>query len=110
MPNHIHLLIRITERINPFPTKRYDIPNVIGKYKAAVTRRVGNAFMHSVKLRQTSFHDHIIRDEADYRRIWTYIDTNPANGSRIASIWRNNRINNKPASRQGGWLVVALFT
>ncbi|MBQ8683025.1 MAG: transposase [Clostridia bacterium] len=77
MPNHIHLLIRITERINPFPTKQYDIPNVVGKYKAAVTRHVGNAFMHSVKLWQTSYHDHIIRNEADYRRIWEYIDTNP---------------------------------
>ena len=37
----------ITERINPFPTKKYDLSNVIGKYKAAVTRSVGNAFMHS---------------------------------------------------------------
>ena len=26
---------------------------------------------------QTSYHDHIIRNEADYRRIWEYIDTNP---------------------------------
>ena len=77
MPNHIHLLIRIAERINPFPTKRYDIPNVVGKYKAAVTRCVGNAFMHSVELWQKSYHDHIVRNEADYRRIWEYNDTNP---------------------------------
>lgn len=27
---------------------------------------------------QKSFHDHIIRGEADYLRIWHYIDTNPA--------------------------------
>ena len=27
---------------------------------------------------QTSYHDHIIRSEADYRRIWEYIDTNPS--------------------------------
>ena len=51
MPNHIHMIITIseTERINPFPTKKYDIPNVIGKFKAGVTRCVGNAFMHSAK-------------------------------------------------------------
>ncbi|MBR5473264.1 MAG: transposase [Clostridia bacterium] len=77
MPNHIHLIVRITERINPFPTIKYDISNVIGKYKAAVTRNVGNAFMHSKKLWQRSFHDHIIRDKMDYLKIWNYIDTNP---------------------------------
>ena len=77
MPNHIHLIVKITERINPFPTIKYDISNVIGKYKAAVTRNVGNAFMHSEKIWQTSFHDHIIRGEKDYLKIWNYIDTNP---------------------------------
>ena len=79
MPNHIHLIIEITEQINPFPTIKYDISNIIGKYKAAVTRKVGNAFMHSdkTKIWQTSFHDHIIRDESDYQKIWNYIDTNP---------------------------------
>ncbi len=78
MPNHIHIVIQITERINPFPTKKYDLSNVVGKYKAAVSRSVGNAFMHSAKIWQTSFHDHIIRNEADYQRIWNYIHTNPA--------------------------------
>ena len=27
---------------------------------------------------QKGYHNHIIRNEADYRRIWEYIDTNPA--------------------------------
>ena len=81
MPNHIHLIVCITERINPFPTMiKYDIPNVIGKYKAAVTRNVGKAFMPSERNRiwQTSFNDHIIRGEEDYLEIWRYIDENPA--------------------------------
>lgn len=78
MPNHIHMLIRIEERINPFPTAAYDIPNVVGKYKAAVTRTVGNAFMHSGKLWQTSFYDHIVRNEKDYQDIWQYIAGNPS--------------------------------
>ncbi len=80
MPNHIHMIVVITERINPFPTSRkYDIPNIIGKFKAAVTRNVGKAFMPSARLDlwQTSFYDHIIRDERDYRKIWEYIDENP---------------------------------
>ena len=40
--------------------------------KEAVTKSVG------FPIWQKSYHDHIIRNEADYRRIWEYIDTNPA--------------------------------
>ena len=80
MPNHIHMMIVIsqTEGINPFPTKKCDISNIIGKFKAGVSRTVGNAFMHSAdkKLWQSSFHDHIIRGKEDYQKIWQYIDTN----------------------------------
>ena len=77
MPNHIHIIVRITERINPFPTKKYDIPNIIGKFKASVTRNVGKAFMPSEKLWQASFYDHIIRTQQDYKEIWEYIENNP---------------------------------
>ena len=86
LPNHIHLIIVIQEAegINcgtdkSVPYKKYDIPNVVGKFKAGVTRNVGNAFMHSAKQQiwQRSFHDHIIRDEKDYQKIWKYIDENP---------------------------------
>ncbi len=79
MPNHIHMIVAISQagRMNPSPTTS-DIPNVIGKWKAGVTRSVGNAFMHSVRapIWQRSFHDHIIRGEDDYRKIWEYIDQN----------------------------------
>ena len=33
---------------------------------------------------QRGHHDHIVRGEADYLRIWSYIDTNPAK-------WREDR-------------------
>ncbi len=86
MPNHIHLILRIKERINPFPTeKQFDISNIIGKYKAAVTRRmnVGTALMPSaaIPLWQSSFYDHIIRGEQDYKEIAEYIENNPARWS-----------------------------
>ncbi|MBO7288727.1 MAG: transposase [Clostridia bacterium] len=81
MPNHVHMIICIlgAEGINPFPTKKNDISNVIGKFKAGVTRIAGNAFMHSEKTRiwQSSYHDHKIRDKEDYNKISEYIDTNP---------------------------------
>ena len=78
MPNHVHMLIHISERINPFPTAAYDISNIVGKYKAAVTRSVRNAFMHSGKLWQSSFYDHIVRTDEDYQNIWQYICGNPS--------------------------------
>ena len=79
MPNHIHILLRIeepAERIYPFPTT--DLSKVIGTFKAAVTRKVGNAYMHSGKLWQSSYYDHIIRNDEDYRNIWQYIYGNPS--------------------------------
>ena len=78
MPNHIHILIRITEQMNPFPTIRCDIPNVIGKYKAAVTRKVERSLIYSGKLWQSSFYDHVIRNQEDYLSIWQYIAGNPS--------------------------------
>jgi REP element-mobilizing transposase RayT len=91
MPNHIHLLIIIeneisvdlimkekyAERINPFPT--VDIPNIVGKLKAGITRDVGNRLIRSdnVGMWQKSYHDHIIRDEKSYQKIYEYIETNP---------------------------------
>ena len=39
--------------------------------KRAAAKRAG------IPLWQKSFHDHVIRGEADYRRIWNYIDNNP---------------------------------
>ena len=41
------------------------------QFKGIVTKRAG------FPLWQKSFHDHVIRNEADYLRVWDYIDTNP---------------------------------
>ena len=40
--------------------------------KGAVTKRLGRSIW------QKSFHDHIVRDRADYQEIWQYIANNPA--------------------------------
>ena len=42
------------------------------QFKGVVTKRAG------LSLWQKSFHDHVIRSEADYLRVWNYIDVNPA--------------------------------
>jgi len=105
MPNHVHMIIsiRLTERINPFPTV-VDVPNIVGKYKAGVTRIVGNAFMRSEFERkpiwQKSYHDHIIRNQDEYNRIAKYIESNPANWN-IDCLNNVEAISNHPNRDEG---------
>lgn len=77
MPNHIHILLRITEHGgtgNPSPT----LGNIVGWYKYQATRQINEiAGTPGRRIFQRSFHDHVIRDERDYQRIWNYIDGNP---------------------------------
>ncbi len=71
MPNHIHAIIAIkhgTAGASPCPT----LSDIVCAFKSITTRKSGTG-----KLFQDSFHDHIIRGEADYQEIWNYIDTNP---------------------------------
>ena len=75
MPNHIHVILVLTKnhgRTMCAPTERSSVPKIIHGMKEAVTKSVGFSIW------QKSYHDHIIRDDADYQRIWEYIDTNPA--------------------------------
>lgn len=76
MPNHIHLLIGINNENgtdDPSPT----IGKIIGWFKYSSTKSINNSKNCIDKVFQRSFHDHIIRNETDYREIWEYIDTNP---------------------------------
>ncbi len=75
MPNHIHILLRLDSAggASPSPT----VSEVIGAYKSLTTRAC-KQYSPVEKLFQRSFYDHIIRDEADYRVRWQYIDENPA--------------------------------
>ena len=70
MPNHIHGIVVL-------PGNTANLSTIIGQYKAAVTKSARDFYMDG-SLWQTSFHDHVIRNQADYERIWTYIDGNPS--------------------------------
>ena len=73
MPNHIHLLLLIdTYTDSGRPMVAPTISVVIQQMKGYVSKQVG--FSPWQKL----FHDHMIRNEKDYEKIWEYIDTNPA--------------------------------
>ena len=75
MPNHVHCICRIGERratARVAPT----LGRIVGAYKSIVANGCQKAGW-SGALWQRSYHEHVIRDEADLRAIWEYIDANP---------------------------------
>ncbi len=82
MPNHIHLLISIPgieirdARERPLQEKQHSIvANIVGYIKMNASKRI-HYINKDVKVWQRLSHDHIIRGEKDYLKIWDYIDTN----------------------------------
>jgi len=71
MPNHIHMILFVTsnERTQFAPT----ISRVIKQWKGSITKQIG------FSLWQKSFHDHIIRNDDEYRHVAEYIKNNPNN-------------------------------
>ena len=81
MPNHVHLLLMIdrdprAHRDAPLQSGRSLISQTIGYFKMNASKKA-HAIEPGLKLWQRSFHDHIVRNNEDFRRIWEYIDTNP---------------------------------
>ena len=72
MPNHVHLLISISSGPMRASAPTASIPGVMRAFKGLVTKELDENIF------QRSYHDHVIRDEADYLLHWNYIDTNPA--------------------------------
>ena len=71
MPNHIHAIIILTGQAA-------NLSVVLGQYKAFVSNQIHRTDPQET-VWQASFHDHVIRDQQSYEKIWLYIDTNPAN-------------------------------
>ena len=75
MPNHVHMIVVLNTVGHGSPPLHL----VVGRIKSYTAKRWSD--MCNTKFQtfwQRSYHDHIIRDEDDYRRIWQYIDQNPA--------------------------------
>ena len=70
MPNHIHVILVLSEN------SPKNIPTVIGQFKMSVTKRI-REMKPGMEVWQRSFHDHIIRNQSGYEKIWTYIENNP---------------------------------
>jgi putative transposase len=97
MPNHFHGILVLVEAIRrgtarrariPTPTadnKRAfggpvagSVPTIVGAFKSAVTRRAHMVPDTSNRIIwQRNYHEHVIRDERDLKRIREYIRDNP---------------------------------
>ena len=71
MPNHVHAILVISGE-----KESQSIVSVIGQYKAAVTKKI-RAVNPEINVWQRSFHDHVIRNQVGYKKIWQYIENNP---------------------------------
>ncbi len=72
MPNHIHLILLVDSGYKSADKANARIPHFVSTFKRFCYRSAGSQFF------QRSYHDHVIRNEGDYLRIWQYIDNNPA--------------------------------
>ena len=76
MPNHIHMIILITEKRESGGPPGTSVPTnatvsqFISTFKRFCNREYGR------NIWQARSNDHIIRGKDDYRKIWEYIDTN----------------------------------
>jgi len=69
MPNHVHAVFNVQD-------SNSDLAVVIGQYKMSVTKKIRERIPDFV-VWQRSFHDHVIRSQARYEKIWMYIENNP---------------------------------
>ena len=72
MPNHIHLLLQICTDESGRAMLAPTISRVVQQLKGTITKQIGFVIF------QKLFHDHVIRGESDYLKIWEYINNNPA--------------------------------
>ena len=75
MPNHVHLLLIVDDMPDGPPRAtaptQASIPSFISAWKRLSQKEIGK------KIFQRSYHDHIVRNEKDYLRIWQYMENNP---------------------------------
>ena len=71
MPNHVHMIIEMEDHAN-----NPNVSMLVGLYKTGVTKQIRQE-CPNIQVWQRSFHDHIIRNQHGYEKIWTYIRDNP---------------------------------
>ena len=85
MPNHIHLLLRISEEraLREAPLreggreKRSLLPKAIGYLKMNSSKKI-HAADPDLVVWQRDYYEHVVRNDRDYQEIWGYIENNPS--------------------------------
>jgi putative transposase len=77
MPNHVHILLEIDKSlVSDKDIKIKSLSELIGAYKTTSSKQIHLMGLLSFAW-QRSFHDHIVRNEIAYERIFNYIESNP---------------------------------
>ena len=95
MPNHLHIIIILnnTENVhteNGRPQVAPTISRIVQQFKGSISKQIGFSIW------QKSFHDHIIRDEKEYFKIWEYIGENPLNWQKDCYYKSSNKESARP--------------
>jgi len=89
MPNHLHGILIFTDnagaihelplRMTQTQRRQMALPKLVGRFKMLSAKQI-NMLRNTpgIPLWQRNYWEHIIRDEADLRRIREYISSNPA--------------------------------
>jgi len=65
MPDHLHMILELTMR------NSVSISRLGQRFKGSLTKKM------DCSVWQKSYFDHVIRNEAEYRARWQYVDENP---------------------------------
>jgi len=71
MPNHIHMILIISNEDSERALRAPTISTIINQMKGYITKQIGYSIW------QKLYNDHVIRSETEYKTKWEYIDTNP---------------------------------
>ena len=74
MPNHVHLLMLLDRAAR---AEGYSVGRIVGAIKSRAVCLARAQGLPAAGLWQRGYHDHIIRTDEEFRRIWTYVDHNP---------------------------------
>ena len=70
MPNHVHVLLWLED------DGKTSLGTFVGKVKAGATKAVHEIYPGK-SVWQRGYHDHIIRGDSDFQKVWEYIENNP---------------------------------
>ena len=86
MPNHIHGILVLAGEPSP-----HGLSEIVRGFKTFSARGVNNIRnARNVAVWQRSYHDHVVRDDADLDRLRRYIADNPAGWANDAERLHNN--------------------